>query len=499
MKKPLISLQNISISLRSGKMILSNQDLDLNAGNVVMLIGPSGSGKSTLAMLLAGLISNDSTYAVQGSLQAQDKQVDLAKSSFTIAGYVFQDGALFADLTAADNLAFAWDHVCTKTDLRPQKLPRDLLPRGSLDRPINTLSGGESMRVAIARTLSSGHTGIIYDEPNSGLDPDVSARLTQFIADYAHESGRPALVIAHHYKDLVHFADRIFFMSPAKAKLIDVTEAARQGELIGIYAAEQPSSLEKPPLVTQANEGDTLKEPTASSQSNPIKWIIHYFKHYLWMLLASPSALIYLILGMLMLGVVSTWFLFQHFPYKEFLAPLFRDNTLQALGFVLYREVVPIAACVLVAARASAMLCNDLGYRKYSNHFAAMHNLGISVTNYFVVIPLLTMFLTSILSSFLGFLITSFACWQTWHLLFPEESLLTWRNFYFQQILTGEGIFWVLLKIGLSGLGIGAITCWFGFKPKRNVLDVHAHTARAIIGSILVTLLLQTVIALMEF
>ncbi len=486
MSKPLISIRNLSIRLHGGRKLLSEQDIDLHAGEVTLLVGPSGSGKSTLARLLAGLLVPGRYYDVAGTMHCNGQAFTLSKPVQAVAGYVFQNGALFDDLTASGNLQFVLDHGVARGLELPESA-KALLPQVDLHRPVSTLSGGEAMRLAITRTLIIEQKAIIYDEPNSGLDPDVSRQLAAFIADYARASGIPAIIIAHHFDEFVPLADKILFLSPEDAKLRGISIAEAAGGLVERYEQVRTSS-----------DRDAPKLP-APSLGRAWAWVGHYFWHYFWLLFASPSALLYLMCGMLLLGVTATWFLFQHFPHKEFLSPLFRDKVLEALGFVMYRAIVPAASCFFVAARGSAMLANDLGHRVYTQQLASMRNLGLPTRRYFWGIPLLVMLVTALLSTGTGLIIASFASWQTWNLLFPMESVVTWQSFYFRRILQLDGLSWVCLKVSLSGIGIGLATCWQGLRPKRTVLDVHNHTAQAIIIAILVTLFVQTVIALTEF
>ncbi len=503
MKPPTLILENVTIRLENGTTLLDDLNLEVRPGEVLLLTGPSGSGKSTLGRLLAGLLPRGKSHRVSGRLHHEGTSFDLHRENPVAAGYVFQNGALFDDLSAADNLAFVQAHgkgsrADEQEDGR-EGLPPSLLPPMDLDRPVSTLSGGEAMRLAIARTLTRNHGVMVYDEPNSGLDPDASLKLVELVCTLAKNSGRPAIVIAHHLHDFLPHCDRIFFLSPSTAHLMDVTERARTRGLLDLYTAEAGQRPKSEPESGPHPEKPTATRPDKEKPQGLAHYTLHYVLHYFWLLFASPSALLYLLCGMLLLGVTSTWFLFQHFPYKEFLTPLFKDKVLEALGFVLFRAVIPASACFLVAARGSAMLANDLGHRVYTRQHAAMHNLGIPTRRYFVAIPLAAMLAAVWLGTAMGMVVTSFAGWQTWSFLFPHESMETWRLYYLRRFLSMEGALWVSLKITLSGLGMGTATILCGLREKRSVLDVHRHSAQAIIASILVTLLVQTVIAIMEF
>src|SRR5262249_39565884 len=148
----------------AGRQLLEKASADFPAGAITLVIGASGAGKTVLMKILASLMGpDDREFHVQGSIQIGGGEI-LGKNagkaaSASATGIVFQNFALFDELTAEENLRFALDHRARqngKSDLTPAKLLEEFrLPTRT---PVSALSGGQKQRLAIARTLA-------YDPP----------------------------------------------------------------------------------------------------------------------------------------------------------------------------------------------------------------------------------------------------------------------------------------------------------------------------------------------
>lgn len=197
---------------------LIDSDLTIAHGEAVAIMGPSGSGKSTLLHVLAGIIPADSGTVI---LRRSDGSgiddiatlTDNARSSFRLRrfGFVFQQGMLLPELTAAENVALplllagvARNQASHRAEVELQRLGL----AGLGDRRIGQLSGGQAQRVAIARALVTGPSLIFADEPTGALD----SRTADEVLDALLAAGRGpdrALLIVTHDEHVASRCDRI--------------------------------------------------------------------------------------------------------------------------------------------------------------------------------------------------------------------------------------------------------------------------------------------------
>lgn len=190
-----------------GAPVLDRVSLRVDLGEVVALLGPSGSGKSTLLRVVAGLIAPRSGHvALDGSdvtgLPTHRRQV----------GLVFQDEQLFPHLSVADNIAFGLRMARVAAPARRRRVDELLdvvgLP-GFGGRAVDTLSGGEAKRVAVARSLAPAPKVLLLDEPLTGLDRDLHDRLQFEVAGIIRATGTTAVWVTHDESEAAAVADRI--------------------------------------------------------------------------------------------------------------------------------------------------------------------------------------------------------------------------------------------------------------------------------------------------
>jgi len=190
---------------------LGGIDLDVAAGQFLVLLGPSGSGKSTLIRSLAGVERLDAGVLRLGGRLVSDGRRHLAPEHRDLA-MVFQDYALWPHLSVLGNVGYA---------LRRRRLPatearrrvHEVLERVGLgahaDRYPHELSGGEQQRVALARAVVARPGLLLFDEPLSNLDADLRERLRVQIATLTRDSGATAVYITHDQSEAFALADRI--------------------------------------------------------------------------------------------------------------------------------------------------------------------------------------------------------------------------------------------------------------------------------------------------
>ncbi|WP_175354687.1 ABC transporter ATP-binding protein [Herbaspirillum robiniae] len=200
--------------------ILTGLHMDFPRGKVVAVMGGSGSGKTTILRLIGGQLQpQQGTLAVDGENVPglNTKQLYVLRRKM---GMLFQNGALFTDMTVFDNVAFP---LREHTDL-DEELIRDLvlmklnavgLRNAAALKPAE-ISGGMARRVALARTIALDPLLIMYDEPFAGLDPismGVTANLIRRLNDAL---GSTSILVSHDVNESFSIADYVYFLSAGK-------------------------------------------------------------------------------------------------------------------------------------------------------------------------------------------------------------------------------------------------------------------------------------------
>jgi len=201
-----ILLENIS-KYYGTQPILSQLSLEVEAGELFVLLGASGSGKSTLLRVIAGLTTLDS-----GRVILHDRDVTELPPQQRAIGFVFQNYSLFRHMTVADNIAFALD---VQQVARPERDRRvtELLSLIDLsdcaDRLPAQLSGGQQQRVALARALAHQPAVLLLDEPFGALDTKIRIQLRQNLRTVQQRLGVTTILVTHDQDEAFELADRI--------------------------------------------------------------------------------------------------------------------------------------------------------------------------------------------------------------------------------------------------------------------------------------------------
>jgi len=514
-------VEGLTIEHVNGFRLLENAHLTLHPGEVVILAGPSGCGKSTLLNLLAGTIDPAADgWRLSGTLQFLGHAFDLSRETVTVGGMIFQDFALFNELTVAENLAIAADHndpvdpaVAQAIDRLLRGVPRDVL--------IGACSGGQKQRVAIARTLLANHPVLFMDEPNSGLDVAASARLSELVRLLSREAGITVVIIAHHLRELIGAADRVLLLDPRGSTL---RELPADGPTVEADLRDLDDQLHHAGAAKTMEESVVLGGFGGASASAPVggrqwmrsfrrivrprqvraRWMLAYLYRYLWEHCFAPSGLLFSALGVVIIGFVTTWFIFQYLPFRDLLLPVIHSDTLAGLAFTQERVLAPLVIAVLLITRSVALIGADVGHRVHGNQIKAMRNLNIPYNLYLTTNVLIATGLAATVLVTLAVGATAWVSMSTWMQIFPQDSPHLWRDQYFQRLWPPDvplmiGIDWIIAKAVPSVLGATMIALYLGYRPKRSATDINTAIAQALIWGMSFVLVWQTALILFEF
>lgn len=512
-----ISIRGLSVQAGE-RELLRNLEAGFPAGQVSVIVGPSGVGKSILLKIVAGLIRHQyDGVRMQGDVRIDGKPVQPG-----MAGVVFQNFALFDELTPADNIRFA--AACGKG--QSQLSATDWLARLGVpgDVPTSRLSGGQRQRLALARTLAYDPPVILYDEPTSGLDPATGSKVAELIRDTNSGFGKTSVVVTHDYPAWLPVADHVFLFDPSGRTVREIPRA----EWPGLAGRLEQSSLQV------ASTRNALAPAAGSWRENCLRgtarffagttealltllvalaslvprwnnppWGLRFLRQYA-LLVCGPTAILYLLMAGFINGYVSTFFTFEFFPFATYTEPLLIEDLLEAIGFVLYRVFVPILACILIAARCGAAVTADVGGRQYGDQLSAMSTFGARpgvylLTGIMIVFLVGTPLLTIL--SWYGARVASVLAFVWSH---PERGPDFWEYFFHKRLAIADswlyrGMGWMLAKVAVSGLGIGAVAWHFGIEPKYSASDVSRSVTRTILWATLVVLAIHFAFAMFEF
>ena len=219
MTQPPVSLEGLQFGYGE-RLLLRGIDLQVRQGEVLALMGGSGSGKTTLLRLIGGQVKPVAgRVCVQGHDVATLSRAALFRLRRSM-GVLFQQGALFTDLSVFDNVAFP---LREHTHL-PESMIRDLVLlkleavglRGSAALMPSEVSGGMARRVALARAIALDPPLLMFDEPFAGLDPISLGTIAQLIRSFNDALGATSIVVTHDVPETFIIADRICLLAEGR-------------------------------------------------------------------------------------------------------------------------------------------------------------------------------------------------------------------------------------------------------------------------------------------
>lgn len=215
----IVEIRDVEFSY-GDRPILSSLSMDFPRGKVIAIMGGSGSGKTTILRLIGGQLQpNGGKIVVNDQLVATLNKSDLYAMRRKM-GMLFQNGALFTDLSVYENVAFP---IREHTDL-PDELLNNLVLmklqavglRNAAQLMPSEISGGMARRVALARAVALDPCLTMYDEPFAGLDP-ISMRVTASLIRKLNDAlGSTSIVVSHDVDESFAIADYIYFLSQGK-------------------------------------------------------------------------------------------------------------------------------------------------------------------------------------------------------------------------------------------------------------------------------------------
>lgn len=206
--------------------VLQNVDLSIRNGELISLLGPSGSGKTTLLRIIAGL-----DYANNGQILFGDQDYTHIPVRKRQIGFVFQQYALFRNMTVFDNVAYG-----LKIKPRGERLPKkdikervhELLEVVQLtqyeQRYPEQLSGGQKQRVALARALAVQPKALLLDEPFGALDTKVRKELRHWLKKVHRDFQMTTIFVTHDQEEAFDIADRVVVMNEGRIEKIGTKE-----------------------------------------------------------------------------------------------------------------------------------------------------------------------------------------------------------------------------------------------------------------------------------
>ena len=216
-----LEVKNLS-KIFDTKEAVKNVSFSVNEGEFLSILGPSGCGKTTLLRMLIGLVKPTS-----GTILKDGVDITNVTPSKRKMGFVFQNYALFENMTVIQNIEYALK-IKKETKAIAHDTAMRLVEKMGLSEHMNkkpsSLSGGQQQRVAIARTLALNPDVILFDEPMSALDVATRLTLRKELKDIQKEFNTTMIYITHDQEEAFAMSDRILVMDTAVAVQLDTPE-----------------------------------------------------------------------------------------------------------------------------------------------------------------------------------------------------------------------------------------------------------------------------------
>ena len=202
-----IEIQSLTLAYDEN-LILSDCNLRLKEGEILVILGPSGCGKTTLLRAIAGFVKPDS-----GSIQLNGRSLDHLQPEERNIGMLFQRPVLFPHKDVLGNILFAYRKKKDRKMKEIDEIMQDMGIDEMKNQAIETLSGGEAQRVVLARALLTNPELLLLDEPLSSLDLNVRRQLASEIRATLKSKNIAAIHVTHDHEEAEIIGDRIIYWS----------------------------------------------------------------------------------------------------------------------------------------------------------------------------------------------------------------------------------------------------------------------------------------------
>ena len=199
-----LAARELVVTYAGSKRALDGVSIEVSLRKTLAVVGPSAAGKSTLLRVLAGLLRPQS-----GDVRLHGKSVVSLSPQERRMALVFQDDALFANMTVRGNLRFALRNGHRKEPERIEETARALHVAGTLDRRPHELSGGERQRASIARALLSDPEVLLLDEPLAHLDPALRRSVRDEVIGVRERFAGPIVYVTHDHAEAMSVGDEL--------------------------------------------------------------------------------------------------------------------------------------------------------------------------------------------------------------------------------------------------------------------------------------------------
>ena len=242
-----ITLKNATKKYGEGESLvyaLDHANLEIEKGEICVILGPSGSGKSTLLNMLGGLDHLDEGEIIVGERNLSGyKNNKLTEYRKEDVGFVFQFYNLIPDLTVAENIEVVSD--ISENPLNVDEVLEAMGMEKYRYRFPKELSGGQQQRVALARTLAQNPEIILADEPVAALDPVTAKQVMSDFRKINQDMNISILINIHHVELALEYADRIIGIRAGKIVYDGPSENVTQDVLNTIYEGKIPEKTEE--------------------------------------------------------------------------------------------------------------------------------------------------------------------------------------------------------------------------------------------------------------
>ncbi|MBL8857835.1 MAG: ATP-binding cassette domain-containing protein [Planctomycetes bacterium] len=254
MEETIIKLRDVHKSFGSNH-VLRGLSFEVKQGKTLAIMGPSGTGKSVVLRHIIGLMRADSGLVeVEGRDMTRLTGKELSSLRKRM-GFLFQEGALINWLSVGDNVALP---LRENTDMKEAEIKRRVTEKlelvripGTWDRMPSQISGGMKKRVGLARALITDPDIVLYDEPNAGLDPEISRSINDLIRDVQQKMRVTSIVVEHRIPCIRTVADEVLFLEGGQA-LVQIppseffnSDIPRLVQFLGPDASARASALDQ--------------------------------------------------------------------------------------------------------------------------------------------------------------------------------------------------------------------------------------------------------------